>query len=184
MPSVDLLKLRLVWVVYFSLGLCLAYSIFHLANYFGLSFFILSNRSMIEQTLSGSVFTGFWGIVVFVVLARLGYDLELNLVRGYYRSFAFVGLLVAVCGMAVGVCLVVLGFVGTVALVPISCLLLSLCVVFSPDFFGVNRLHFFLRVLFGGLIVGLLIELASFFVYEEFVYAFDVMFSFGSSHYA
>jgi hypothetical protein len=40
--------------------------------------------------------------------------------------------------------------------------LLSLCVVFSPDFFGMDRVPFVLRLIAGGLIVGLLVALAVF----------------------
>ena len=158
----------LIWAAVVPLAICLVYSLFYLASSIGFSLFVFSNREA-EQTVGGSILSGpldiaVWGVAVFVVLAWLGYDLELNLVRGYYRSFAGVGFLVAICGMAVGVCLVILGFVGTVALAPISCLLLGLCVVFSPDFLNMNRVPFSLRLLFGGLIIGLLVELAGFLV--------------------
>jgi hypothetical protein len=51
-------------------------------------------------------------------------------------GFFVVGLLVTICGLAVGVVLVILGFVGLVALVPISVLILSLFIGFSPGGFG------------------------------------------------
>jgi hypothetical protein len=141
---------------------------FYLASYFGLSLFV-SSFFMVERTVLGGILLGFWdlvvwGIAVFIVLARLGYELELNIVKGYYRSGAGAGLLVAICGLAVGVLLVVLSFIGGVVMVPISGLLLGLCIVFSSDFFRVNRKPFFLRLLVGGLIIGLLVELAAFFV--------------------
>jgi hypothetical protein len=39
---------------------------------------------------------------------------------------------------------------------------LSMCIIFSSDFFSVNRLPFSLRLLIGGLIIGLLVEIAGF----------------------
>jgi len=105
-----------------------------------------------------------WGIAVFVVLGGLGYNLELNMVKGYYRSVVGVGLLVTICSLAVGVVLVALGFVGQVGLVLISILILSLCIIFSPDFFGMDRVPFILRLLLGGLIIGLVAALAVFLI--------------------
>ena len=80
------------WAVYFSLGLCLVFSLFYLASYFGLTFYVLSNRGMLAQTVGGNIFSGFWdpliwGIAVFVVLAWLLYDLKSKIVRGGYQPF-------------------------------------------------------------------------------------------------
>jgi hypothetical protein len=161
LKRVDKKKL-LIWAVLVPLAICLVYSLFYLASSIGFSLFVFSNRGVVEQRsiLSGPLDIAVWGIAIFVILARLGYDLELNMVKGYYRSYAGVGLLVAISSMAVGAVAVILGFIGTVALVPISVLLLSMCVVFSSDFFGVDRLPFSLRLLVGGLIIGVLVELA------------------------
>jgi hypothetical protein len=137
----------LIWVAVVPLAVCLVFSLFHLA---------------ISNVLSRSLDLWVWGIAIFFVLARLGLNLELNMVKGYYRSYLGLGLLVTICGLAIGVVTVILGFVGTVALVPISVVLLSLCVVFSPDFFDMDRLPFILRLMAGGLIVGLLVALAVF----------------------
>jgi hypothetical protein len=84
---------RLVWIVYFSLGLCLVYSLFYLASYSGLSFFVLSNRSMVVHSVSGSLVSApldlaVWGCAVLVVLAWLIYDLGSGVVGGFYRFFA------------------------------------------------------------------------------------------------
>jgi len=56
--------------IYFSIGLCLVYFLLYLANYFGLSYLVLINRGMVEQTVVGSVFSGsvdalVWGGWVF-----------------------------------------------------------------------------------------------------------------------
>jgi hypothetical protein len=139
----------LIWTAVIPLAICLVYSVFYLA---------------IGKVLSPLLDVAVWGIAVFIVLAGLGYNLELNMVRGYYRSFVGVGLLVTICGLAVGVVSVALGFVGHVGLVLISILILSLCIVFSPDFFGMDRVPFILRLLLGGLIIGLLAVLAVFLV--------------------
>jgi hypothetical protein len=140
-------KNLLIWTTLLPLAICLVYSLFYLA---------------LGSVLSHTVDVAVWGVVIFIVLFRLGYNLELNVVKGYYRSYFGVGLLVTICGMAIAVVSVILDFVGAVALIPISMVLLGFCVVFSPDFFNMDRVHFILRLLTGGLIVGLLVALAVF----------------------
>jgi hypothetical protein len=140
-------KNLLIWATLVPLAICLVYSFFYLA---------LGN--IISHTLDVAV----WGVMISIVLFRLGYNLELNVVKGYYRSYFGVGLLVVICGMAIAVVSVILDIVGAVALVPISMVLLGFCVVFSPDFFGMDRVPFVLRLLAGGLIVGLIVALAVF----------------------
>ena len=163
-------KLRLVSVVYISLGLSLVLSLFYGASYFGLSFFVLSNRGMVEQTVNGNILTGFWdsvvwGLGVFVVLAWLVYKLKSKMVRGRYQSFV-IGSLAGIFGLAVWVILAVVGLVRLDSLVLLSSLLLGLCSIFSFDFFGVHRLGFCLRVLFGGLVLVFFVELASFVLFN------------------
>jgi hypothetical protein len=151
MSIIERMKKRglLIWVAVVPLAICLIYSIFYLA---------------LGGVLSPLLDVAVWGIAVFVVLGGLGYNLELNMVKGYYRSVVGVGLLVTICCLAVGVVLVALGFVGQVGLVLISILILSLCIIFSPDFFGMDRVPFILRLLLGGLIIGLVGALAVFLI--------------------
>jgi hypothetical protein len=146
-------KSLLIWATLTPLAICLVYTSFYLAG---------SLNFLEHYILSGTLGIAVWGVAIFIILARLGYDLELNMVKGYYRSYIGVGLLVTICGMAVGAVAVILGFVGTIAIIPISSFLLSLCVVFSSDFFGMNRLPFFLRLLIGGIIIGVAVGLAGF----------------------
>ncbi len=124
------LRFRLLWVIYFALGICLAFSISYLA------LFGEAGRSILFLGFGGSAI---WGTAILVVIARIVYSLELNLVKGYFVLPISVGLVVAFCVMAVGVVAVFLGLLGLIALVPISVLLLSLCVMFAPDFFSTNR---------------------------------------------
>jgi hypothetical protein len=164
-------KTFLIFAVEFSLAICLIYSLFHLASSLGLQYFVLSSRGMVEQTVSGNILSGswdvaVWGIAVFVILVWLGYNLGLNSVRRGFRSFSALGVLVLLCGLAVGVCLVVFGLVGMWSLVLISGLLLGLCFVFSSDLFGVGRLVLFLRVMFGGLLLVFFVELAGLFLFN------------------
>ena len=137
----------LIWVAAVPLAICLVYSLFYLAR-----------GSILFRPLDDAV----WGIAIFILLAGLGYNLELNIIKGYYRSYLGVGLLVTICALAVGGVSVILGFVGLVALVPISVLILSLFIVFAPDFLGMDRVPFFLRLLVGALVVGLLVAGAVF----------------------
>ncbi len=164
-------KRLLLWTAYFSLAICLIYALFYLASILGLQFYVLSNKAMIAHTASGSILSGpldiaVWGIAIFVVLAWLGLHLELKNVKEFSRTFSGAGLLVLLCGLGVWVCLVFLGFVGVWSLVLVSGLLLGLCFVFSAGFFGVGRLVFSLRVLFGGLLLVLFFELASFVLFN------------------
>ena len=148
-PMTQLLNKKnlLIWATIVPLAICLIYSLFYLA---------LGN--VLSHTLDVAV----WGVMISIVLFRLGYNLELNIVKGYYRSYFGVGLLATICGMAIAVVSVILDFIGAVALVPISIVLLGFCVMFSPDFFDMDRVPFVLRLLSGGLIVGLIVALAVF----------------------
>ncbi len=121
---------------------------------------------MVERTVSGSILSGpldiaVWGIAAFVVLTWLGINLKLRNVKGH-RQLSGVGLLVLLCSIAIWVFLVFLGFVSVQSLVLISGFLLSFCFVFAPDMFGIHRSALFLRMLFGGLLIVLFIEMASF----------------------
>jgi hypothetical protein len=136
-----------IWAAAVPLAISLVYSLFYLAI-----------GSVLSRPLDDAV----WAGAIFILLARLGYTLELNTVKGYYRSYLGVSLLVTICGLAFGVVLAILGFIGLVALVPISVLILSLSIVFSPDFFGVDRVPFCLRLLASGLIVGAVVVVAVF----------------------
>ena len=163
-------KQLMIWVAMFSLAISFFYSLFYSAKYLKLSFFVLSNRGMVEQTVSGNILAGFWdsvvwGLGVFVVLAWLVYKLKFKMVRGRYQSF-LVGSLAGIFGLAVWVFLVIFGLVLLDSLVLLSGLLLELCFVFSIDFFGADRLGFCLRGLFCGLVLGFFVELASFVLFN------------------
>jgi hypothetical protein len=164
-------KLLLFWAAEFSLAICLFYAFFYLASSLGVHFFVLSNRAMVEQTAGGSVLSGsldvvVWGFAVFVVLVWVGYYLGLSKVRFYSRLFLGIVFMVFLAGLAVGVCLVVLGLVGVWFLVLVSGLLLGFCFLFSSVFFGVGRLVLFLRVLFGGLLLVFFVELVCFVLFS------------------
>ena len=155
-----------VWFSLVPLAVCLVYSLFYLASSLGFSLFIFSNRSAVglASIVSPSLDVAVWGVAIFILLARLGYDLELNVVQGYFLSKVGAGLIVAVCGMAIGVVAVILGLLGSLALVLISLILLIVCVLFSSDFFGVDLLHFFAGLLICMVVVVVLVELVGFLV--------------------
>jgi len=137
----------LIWVVVVPLAVCLVYSLFYLAR-----------GSVLSAPLDGAV----WGVAIFIILFRLGYNLEFNMVKGYYRSYLGMGLLVTICGLAVGAVSTILGFIGFVALVPVSLIILILCFVFSPDFFDLDRVPFGLKLLVSSLIVGVVVAVGVF----------------------
>lgn len=147
------IKQRLsIWASLVPLAICLVYSVFYLASTLGGQ----------ARVLSPSLDAAVWGVALFVILARLGYDLELNVVKGHFLLYAGTALIVVVCGMAVGVVAVILGLLSSLALVVFSLVLLSLYVLFSRDFFGINRLQFILRLLITMIVVGVLVGLAIF----------------------
>ena len=147
------IKQRLsIWASLVPLAICLVYSVFYLASTLGGQ----------ARVLSPSLDAAVWGVALFVILARLGYDLELNVVKGHFLLYAGTALIVVVCGMAVGVVAVILGLLSSLALVVFSLVLLSLYVLFSRDFFGINRLQFILRLLIIMIVVGVLVGLALF----------------------
>ena len=153
-----------IWVSLVPLAVCLVYSVFYLASSLGVSLFVFSSRSAVGLTsiLSPTLDVAVWGVAIFVLLARLGYDLELNVVQGYFLPKLGAALIVAVIGMAIGVVAVIVGLLSILALVIISLVLLGLCVVFSSDFFGVDLRHFFLGLLICVIVVFVLVELAGF----------------------
>ena len=59
--EVSLASLGFAWFV-------LAYLLFYLAGYFGLSFFVMSNRGMVEHVVSGSLVPVPWDVGVWGVL--------------------------------------------------------------------------------------------------------------------
>jgi hypothetical protein len=150
----------LLWAAEFSLAICLVYTLFYLASSLGLQYFILSNRAMVERTVSGPVLSSpldiaVWGIAIFVVLTWLGINIKIRNIKG-------LGLFVILSILAIWVCLVFFGFFSVLSLVLISSFLLSFCLVFTLDIFGIHRSALFLRLLFGGLLIVLFFEIASF----------------------
>src|SRR5665647_213954 len=164
-------KNLLTLAVEFSLALCLFYALFYLASSLGFHYLVLSHRAMVEQTVSGSVLSdildiGVWGGCVFVVMAWIVYNLGSGLIRGHYRLFLTVGILVFLAGLTLWVSLVVFGLVSVFSLVGVSILLLVLCVSLAPGLFGIGRVSLFLRLFFVLLLVGLFVELASFVLFN------------------
>jgi hypothetical protein len=155
------LRERLVWVVYFSLGLCLVFLLFYLASYFGFSFFVLSNRGMVEYVINGSLISAsldsvVWVFAVFVVLAWLFYRLGSGVTGVYQFLVGFI-----LFGLVTCVCLVLFGLINLVSLALVSVLLIVWCFVFSPGFFGVPRFSFFLSLVFGAILNVLFVEIAA-----------------------
>ena len=129
-----------------------------MANYFGLSFFVLSHRGMVEHTVSGNLISANWDLPVwacgiFVVIAWLFHLVSRN-GGGFYRIFADLVLF----GLTCWVSLVVFGVASVVSLVLVSLLLFSMALVFSVFFFGVSMPGLFLRFLLGCILVVLSVE--------------------------
>ena len=152
----------LLGVVWVSFGLSLIYSLFYLAGHFGVSFFVLSNRSMVEYTFRGNLASATWDIAlwsgaIFVVLAWLFYRLGSGKVRGFYRFWTGAVL----CSLVGWSCLVVFGVLSGVSMVLVSLFLVILCLVFSFNFFKVSRLGLLKRLFFSCISVVLFVEAAA-----------------------
>jgi hypothetical protein len=169
--SLSFSRERLAWVVYFSLGLCLVYCLFYLASFFGLSFFVLSNRGMVEQIVSGSLISPFWDALVWassilIVLAWLFHNLGTGAVKNNFRLSSTVALLVGLIGLAGVAGLAAVGVVSLFLLVLASVFLFAVCFVFCFDFFAVTRVGLFLRLSLGLVLVGLVIEFGTLFFFS------------------
>jgi hypothetical protein len=150
-------KQVLYWATIFALSICVVYALYSLAS-------SLALFSLVDKILFGSLGFVVWGFSVFFLLLRLGYNLELNLVKENYHATVGVGMLVTVIGLAIGVVLVLLGFVKIIAIAPISILLVSLSVLFSSEFFNMKRLPFAVRLVATALIISLLIGVTGFLI--------------------
>jgi hypothetical protein len=153
---------RVKWLVYFLLGLCLIFSLFYLASYFGLSFFVLSNRGMVEHTVSGNLISNnsdlaIWVCSAFGIIAWLLYGLISSRIDDFFRVFAGIILL----GLTVWVGLIAFGMVSLVSLVLVSLLLISLVLGFSMLFFGISRVGLLMRLLLGSVLVVVCVEATS-----------------------
>ena len=153
---------RLIWLVWGSLGLCLIYSLFYSAGYLGVSFFVLSNRSMVEYTVSRSLASATWDLAawsgaIFVILACLFYSLISGKANGFHRFWigTFLIILVALN------CLVLFGILSISFLILISVTLLALSLILSFDFFGTSRFRLLRGLLFGSIFVALFVEAAA-----------------------
>ncbi len=152
---------RIVWIVYLSLGLSLIYSLFYLASYFGLHFFVLLNRGMVDRVVVGNLFSGpldiaFWASAVLIISVWLFYRLNRSIVGRFYKIIAN-AVLFSVFAWA---CLVGFGVVSLVSLALVSLLFVILCVVFVSWFFDVSRFGLILRLLTCAVLLVAFIEVA------------------------
>ncbi len=157
------LRKQLIWIIYFSLALCLVYSLFYLASYFGLSFFVLSNRGMVEHTVVRPLVsvpwdTAIWSVAVFVICLWSFYRLNYNTVDWPYR------IIMGVASLGAGICafLAIFGLASLVTLTLVSVLLIVLGTVFSGLLFGLSRFKLILHLLLCLVSILLLIEVAVF----------------------
>jgi len=148
-------QIVLLWASIITLALCVDYALYSLASSIALF-------SLVDKIVFGSLGIAVWGIGVFFLLVRMGHNLELHLVRGAYENALAVGLLATVTALAVSVVLVILGFVGIVAIAPISLVVLSLSLLFSSEFFGMKLVPFSFRLVCVAFVIGLIIAAAGF----------------------
>jgi hypothetical protein len=152
----------LIWIVYFALGLCLIYSLYYTASYFGVTFFTLSNRGMLAHAVSDNIISNVWDKAIwsgsiFISLAWLFYAVSINLKSTFHRLLAIV-VLRALC---IWVCLVVFGVISPVFLSFACVLVFVLCYKIFPHAIY-SRLNFFLYVFFCITIIAMVFEFTIF----------------------
>jgi hypothetical protein len=152
----------LVLAVEFSLALCLIYSLLSLAGYFGLSFFVLTNRGMVEHTAVTSLFSEsldrfVWCSGIFVTFIGLFYALGSSRLDRVHR--VLVGL--ALCGLIGLTGLAIFSLVDMYALILVSVLVTALCFGWPLRLFGVSRIYLLKGLFVCVLFVALFVELAA-----------------------
>lgn len=157
-----LLRLTYTLGLYFSLGLCLIFSLLYLARYLDVSFFVLLNRGMVEQSITDSIFSPTWDIVLWggallAILSYLLYRVSSHMTQTYYR-IAVYAVSLALLG---GIFLTFLGLTNVVLLVLVSCLLLGLCFAFPGILFGKSQTELLVRLLLGAGFFVMIVELAA-----------------------
>jgi hypothetical protein len=152
----------LVLAVEFSLALCLVYSLLGLAGYFGLSFYVLANRGMVEHhalttLFSESIDRFVWCGGVFAALAGLVYTLGSSRLDRIYKV-PVAAALFSIVGLTG---LVIFGLVDVLFLVLASVVVAVLCFGWSLSLFGVSRVYLLRGLFVCVLFVGLFVELAA-----------------------
>ncbi len=130
-----------------------------MAKFFGVSFFVLVNRGMVETQIVDSVFSPVWDAVVWglsiaAILVFVLYKINGSTIHVKYRLTADV-----VCFAVFGwVLLVVFGVLSLVSLVLVSFLLFVVCCFFARVIFGLSWFDLFVRSLLGGAFFVLVVE--------------------------
>ena len=147
------------WVATVPLALSLVFSVLFVARFFGESFFVLHERSMVQTAVSGVLVSELldpfiWGVCVVLVSVWL-------LWGGLYSNRGKAGglgvLFVLVSCVLVG--LSGLGF-GVLPLVLASGLLVALSICLSRGCFGVSRFSAVKRLVVGVVLVSVFVEAA------------------------
>jgi hypothetical protein len=140
----------LAWLIYFSLGLSLVYSLFYAAGYLGFSFL---NRG--GSLISTSWDLGIWCLALFIILAWFFVDVFVGVLDSSYRIATSLILCLGLVALFAGVCFVLVGLLSLVSLSLVSLFLVLISFAFSLNVLGVSRLAFFLRLVLG-VFLGLL----------------------------
>ena len=154
------------WAVYVSLGLCLVFSLFYLASYANLEFFVLSNRGMVEHTVKGSLVStnldiAIWSFALLVCIAWF-FSIFFSKISGkscpFLKRFGISAILVGLVGW---ICLVFLEVLNVASLSVVSGLIIFLSLIFSLDVFSISRFKLLLRLLLGSISILLIIEIGA-----------------------
>jgi hypothetical protein len=157
----------MLWAVILLLALCTIYSLLYLAQYLDVTFFVLSNRGMVEQKIISSIVSNnfdhfLWGGSLMAVLAWLIYGL---ITTKIWLAFRLIGAL-SLLSLVVIICLILYSLVNMTSLIFASALVALLNFLWSIKLFGIDRLRLLKGLIFGVISVVLIIEFLSFTFYH------------------
>jgi hypothetical protein len=154
------------WAVLFTLVIALIYFLFFSASSLGFSFFILSNRGMIQISISNVLLSAHadglvWGSLILVVLAWLISSLFLKPFKSV-EKLVFGSVLTA---FVVAECL---GLLGGLPLLwdnaVLTGALACMCIFFSKRFFDYSKISMFKRLLLCLFLLSVFVEAATLFL--------------------
>ncbi len=149
------------WIVAFSLGLSVIYSLFYFESFSGASFHLLSNKSMVNYSFSNSLVSAsldpfIWGITSFAILGCL----LLTALTPKTPKKVGVCFSVLSIGLAGWVCAVLSGLLSVFSLVFVSVILLVVCCAFA-GLFSFSRLGLLKCIVLGSASVAVVVEVGA-----------------------
>ena len=143
----------LAWLVYFSLGLSVVYTIFYVSRYFG-------NLSGNGSFVSGPWDLLTWSIGLFIIFGWFFLDVLNGVLSDTYLISTSLILCLGLVALFACVCFVLAGSLSVGFLSLISLLSIFISFTFSSNVFGLSRRNMLWRVTLGIILAALFVGLA------------------------